>query len=148
MTPPKPWKQRKLATAFLRVPDRDWAAVKIGAKTEFRATGQGLTPGWNMTTPTPIVGYRLTRSQRHDSSLLVLEKTWREALAGITEESLEREGFPDVAHFRRYWMERTKRRFSPLEEVQVYRVRPFTPDDAEPLAGLMLEKLYGEHLPT
>lgn len=149
MTPPGPWRQRSLRTTFLRVPYQDWAAVKIGAKTEFRNSGQGVTQAWNVKTPAPVVGFRSERGGlQPDARLLVLEKTWREALAALTQESLEAEGFPSMAHFRRYWMQRTRRRFAPLEEVQVYRVRPFHPDDVEPLALAMLEKLYGEHLPT
>lgn len=143
---PKPWKQHHLRTIFLRVPAFDWAAVKIGAKTEFRAGGGHATQLWNVEAPTPVVGYRVTNDRDdHEGVLLVLEKTpWQEPLAAISEESLRREGYPDMAHFRRYWMERTGKRFRPLDKVMVYRVRPFRDDDVTPLGVRMLQHLYSE----
>jgi hypothetical protein len=86
---------------------------------------------------------------------MVLEKTWREPLGSLSEESLTREGFNveelgrerAYQEFRRYMRNRERRPFRPLQEVQVYRVRPWTPDDAEPMAQALLERLYGEFLP-
>lgn len=144
---PKPWRQFEARTTFLRVPSIDWPAVKLGAKTEFRATGRAATQVWNVQCPTPVVGYRVVNGQ-HDSIPLVLEATWREPLAGISAESLEREGFESMAHFRRYWMQRTHRRFTPLTQCHVYRVRPLRAEDIAPLGVLLVHKLYGEHLPT
>lgn len=144
---PKPWRQHHLRTIFLRVPSEDWAAVKIGAKTEFRAAGGHATQLWQVKPPTPVVGYRVTNGRTdHESCMLVLEATWQEPLAAISEESLRREGFPDMAHFRRYWMGRTKKRFRPLAKVMVYRVRPFRYEDVTDLGGLLLRHLYEEHL--
>lgn len=149
---PKPWKQREARTIFVRVPAVDWAAVKLGHKLEFRSKGREQTPVWRVETPTPVVGYRLSNVRTdHDSKLLVLEATWREPLGAISEESLAREGFTGpqaMAHFRRYWMARWKRRFTPMMEVQVYRVRPFTSADVQPLGVKLLGKLYGEFLPS
>lgn len=143
---PKPWSQFEARTTFLRVPADDWAAVKIGTKTEFRAAGHAVTQLWNVTCPTPVVGWTARRVGTYDSALFVLEATWQEMVGAITEESLAREGFPSMAHFRRYWMARSKRRFRPLQKVQVYRLRPMTPDD-EAMMGLQLfRKLYAEHL--
>lgn len=145
---PQPWRQFELRTTFLRVPDVDWADVRRGLKTEFRLSGRAITQLWNVQCPTPVVAYRLTnRRNDHQSALMVLEATWREPLGAISEESLAREGFESMAHFRRYWMQRTKRRFPPMLEVQVYHVRPFTERDRVPLALAMLDKLYQEHLP-
>jgi hypothetical protein len=143
---PTPWPQRESRTTFLRVPSRDWTAVKTGVKTEFRATGRAVTQLWNVQTPMPVVGYRDMRVG-NDSRLLVLVDTWREPLGAISNESLEREGFDSLAHFRSYWVERTKRRFAPLERVQVYRVRPCLKEDLPDLAQSLLVKLYGPHLP-
>jgi hypothetical protein len=142
---PKPWRQFEARTTFLRVPSADWPKVKQGAKTEFRATGRGVTQLWNVKTPTPVVGYA-HYAQRWDSRLLVLEATWQETLGAITPESLEREGFETLAHFRRYWMERTHRRFPPMAKVQCYRVRPMVDDDLASLGQAMLQRLYGEHI--
>lgn len=91
--------------------------------------------------------YHVPRIREPESKLMVLERTWREPLGAISSESLEREGFESIAHFRRYWMGRQKQRFRPLLEVQVYRVRPFTETDREALGLALLDKLYGEHMP-
>lgn len=142
---PKPWSQYEARTTFLRVPAADWPKVKQGIKTEFRATGRGITQLWNVKTPTPVVGYA-HYAGRWDSRLLVLEDTRQETLGAISPESLEREGFESMAHFRRYWMGRTHRRFPPMARVQVYQVRVFTADDTVVLGSAMLQRLYGEHL--
>lgn len=145
---PKPWPQYEARTTFLRVPATDWLAVKIGAKTEFRQPSGNITQLWNVKPPTPVVGWSMSGERKnHDAILLVLEETWREPLGAISAESLAREGHPTVAHFRRYWMARTKRRFSPLSEVHVYRVKLFTPDDAPAMGVRLLERLYGLHFP-
>lgn len=77
---------------------------------------------------------------------MVLEETWREPLGAITAESLEREGFPDMAHFRRYWMQREKRRFALTRMVQVFRVRPVRAGDEEAMGLALIERLYGDWL--
>lgn len=144
---PKPWRQFEARTTFLRVPSGDWASVRIGAKTEFRATGRAATQVWNISCPALVVAYAVTNARDdHDSKLMVLEETWKEPLGAISEESLRREGFPTMGHFRRYWMGRTKRRFRPLTEVHVYRVRPFEEADLATLGRALLVKLYQEHL--
>lgn len=144
---PKPWTQRKATTVFLRVPREDWSAVKIGSKTEFRMVGgRGMSQLWSVKPPTPVVAYAIFDNGRYERALMILEEHWREPVAGITQESLEREGFPDMAHFRRYWMRRTRRRFRPLQEVSVYRVRPFKGEDADVMGMRLFTRLYGEHL--
>lgn len=92
-----------------------------------------------------VVGYAVSVGN-HDSRLFVLEDTWQEMLGAISEESLANEGFPDMAHFRRYWMRRSKRRFRPLDKVQVYRVRPMMKGDLDALGSALIYRLYQEHL--
>lgn len=142
---PKPWRQFEARTTFLRIPTGDWPGVRIGAKTEFRAVGRGVTQLWNVTCPMLVVGYTV-RAGAHHSRLLVLEATWREPLGAISEESLAREGFATMKEFRAYWIARTKRRFTPMAQVHVYRVRPATDDDRPTLGLQLLERLYREHL--
>lgn len=74
---------------------------------------------------------------------MLMTETWQEPLGAISEESLEREGFPDVAHFRRYWMQRTRRRFRPLQMVRVFRVRRLEQADWMEQAERVMERLYG-----
>lgn len=143
---PKPWPQYEIRTTFLRVPWEDWAKVKLGVKTEFRMAGRHITQLWNVRCPTPVVGWAKSPTRDHDSRLLVLEATWSEPLGALSEESLAREGFETFGHFRRYWMERTKRRFPPLMKVQVYRVRPFAANDSLEMGHTLLHRLYGQHL--
>lgn len=79
---------------------------------------------------------------------MVMEETWKEPLGAISAESLEREGHADLAHFRRYWMQRTRRRFRPNAIVTAYRVRAFTPEDTRRFADALIERLYGAWLPA
>jgi hypothetical protein len=144
---PEPWAQYEARTTFLRVPVDDWPAVKHGSKTEFRATGRAITQLWNVSCPVVVVAYSVRGSGTHDSRLMVLEASWKEPLGAISAESLEREGFPSLAHFRRYWMARTRAPFKPLSYVQVYQVRAFMPGDDVIFGLKLLRKLYGEHLP-
>lgn len=92
-----------------------------------------------------VVGYTV-RGGNHESGLFILEETWSEMLAGISPESLAREGYPDMAHFRRYWMRRTQRRFRPLDRVQVYRVHRASPEEVTEMGQRMIERLYQEHI--
>lgn len=145
---PKPWSSYSARTVFLRVPTVDWAAVKVGSKTEFRAAGgKEITQLWNIKVPTPVVAYTVRSGGVYDKALMVLEATWREPLGAISPESIQREGYPDMAHFRRYWMSRTHRRFTPLTSVQVYRVRAWQNGDLTALGEALLQRLYQEHLP-
>jgi hypothetical protein len=130
----------------VRVAGDDWAKVKMGEKTEFRASPHYVSQVWNVVCPTPVVGYTQKRVGGYDSTLLVLEATWQEPVGAISEESLAREGFPDMAHFRRYWMSRTKKRFAPLQMVHVFQVRPMREEDHVTMGLQLLHKLYREHL--
>ena len=141
---PKPFKQAQLRTTFLRVPAIDWSAVKLGTKTEFRAAGGAMTAMWRVECPAPVVIWRKT-AVGYDSALMVLEATWRERLIDISEESLRREGLSSVDEFRRYWVRRERRRFMPMNEVSVYRLRPWCDDDLE-IGQRLLERLYGEFM--
>lgn len=143
---PKPYAKHQATTTFIRVPSPDWLLVKHGRKTEFRTAdtrhrvdyAQGLCP-------TPVVAYAVVRDG-HDAQLMVLEACWREPVGSISEESLLREGYATFADFRRYFKLRTHRPFRPLQEVWCYRVRPWTPADAEEHGQRLLTRLYGEFL--
>lgn len=144
---PRPYTQRRISTVFLRVPVRDWPAVKRGIKTEFRAgAGKNAIPQlWGIPTPVPVVAYAI-RQGRHDAKLMVLEEMWQEPLGAISPESLEREGFKTLAEFRAYWIERERKRFTPTRHVFAYRVRPFGLVDAEEFGARLFDHLYGEFL--
>lgn len=77
---------------------------------------------------------------------MVLEEKWLEPLGAISPASLKAEGFESIGEFRRYWMNREKRRFMPTRMVTVYRVRPWQDGDHDRFAALLLDRLYGEHL--
>lgn len=144
---PRPFTQRQASTVFLRVPVGDWVPVTRGAKTEFRGTSHAVTQALHLQPPTPVVAYRVRRStapdQTHDTKLMVLTDTWQEPIGSISPESLAREGFPDFAHFRRYWMSRTRKKFRPMTMVRVFVVRPFEDDDWMKFAESLMERLYG-----
>lgn len=142
---PKPFKQVQLRTVFLRVPSVDWAAVKRGAKTEFRSIGGNTTQLWNTRTPTPVVIYRKSGAG-YDSHLMVLEDVRREKLIEMSPQSLEAEGFRTFEEFRQYWMRRERRKFMPMAEVFVYRLREWMEDDFAVMGEALLERLYGEFL--
>jgi hypothetical protein len=141
---PRGLKKHNESTVFLRVPLVDWPKVAGGFKTEFRVPGHNVRMS-QLEAPTPVVAYAHGQAaKRHQ--LMVLEATWTMPLGMISDESLEREGFPDLAHFRRYWMDRTKKRFSLLDTVQVFQVRPVGRDEHEALGRMLLRRLYGEYL--
>lgn len=145
---PQPYTQRQASTIFLRVPAGDWVPITRGIKTEFRASPHAVTQVLKIEPPTPVVAYRVVAGRgadsSHDSKLMMLEETWQEPLAAISEESLRREGHPDIAHFRRYWMGRTRRRFAPTRMVRVFRVRPWAEGDWSESAEKLMARLYGE----
>jgi len=145
---PRPFQQRRASTTFLRVPADEWVTVTRGFKTEFRATPSAVSKLWSVKVPTPVVAYRhRTSSDKYDSCLMVLTAKWLEPLGAISAESLCNEGFDTMAEFRRYWMQRTKRRFTPTRMVTVYRVRPWEQEDAEVFSRRILGLLYGEFMP-
>lgn len=142
---PRPYTQRRVSTIFLRVPVRDWPAVKRGYKTEFRAgTGRNSVPQlWGIQTPMPVVAYAV-RNGRHEHEMLTLEELWQEPLGAISDESLRREGFRNLAEFRTYWIARERKRFTPTRNVFCYRVRPYDPLDGAEAAGRIFQHLYGD----
>lgn len=143
-TSPGTWSKRTATTNFLRVPSVDWAAVSTGYKTEFRMLGQ-FPWAASIKTPTPVVAY--TSSPGFAAAkLMVLEETFTMPLGMISDESLAREGFPDLSHFRRYWKRRTSKRFALMDTVQAFRVRLATADDYDAMGRMLLAHLYGEHL--
>ena len=144
---PRPYRQRSLQTVFVRVPAMDWPAVKRGIKTEFRAGGgRGATSQtWKVPTPVPVVAYTIRRGQ-YDARLMILERCWQEPLGAISPESLRREGFANLAEFRTYWLRREHHRFRATRKMFVYRLRPWTPEDASASADRLLRHLYGDFL--
>lgn len=141
---PRPYTQRQARTIFLRVPHAEFSRVVAGTKTEFRASPRACTQLWSVEPPTPVVAYAIFPGTRYERRLMVLEEMWREPLGSAARpESLEREGQPTFAHFRRYWMKREKTAFRPTREVSVYRVRPLEPGDDAELAAALFERLYG-----
>lgn len=140
---PRPYTQRQLSTLFLRIPSGEFRRVISGRKTEFRASPGKASQLQLAETPTPVVGYTVHRTRGHDARLLVLERTWQEPLGAISAESLAAEGQPDLAHFRRYWMGRTHRAFTPTRKVVVYAIRPWINGDRETFEYELFERLYG-----
>jgi hypothetical protein len=136
---------KQASTLYLRVPADDWANVKQGYKTEFRMKPAKGIAFLRVLLPTPVVAYMTTRGGRHEKAMMVVTDSWVEPLGAITADSLEREGYPDMAHFRRYWTARTNQRFMPLMNVQVFRVRRFETEDREALGAILLDRLYGEY---
>lgn len=143
---PKPYTKRQASTIFLRVPHADFGLVRAGKKTEFRVGGGGSRSPqlWGVEFPTPAVAYTIRRSGEYKHALVVVEEFWREPLGAISPKSLECEGQPDIAHFRRYWMTRNHTDFKPTREVSVFRVRPWTGDDRAYMARLLFHRLYGD----
>lgn len=142
-TGPQGRERKRVETTYLRVPFLDWPAVKHGYKTEFRMLNSNRFVRFRkLILPTPVVGYK--SETVYEETMLVLHESWIEPLGAISEESLEHEGFESMAHFRRYWTDRTKTRFRPLDRVQVFRVALYTPDQREMLGGLIFDRLYGE----
>jgi len=142
---PKPYRQTRASTLFLRVPVGEWAAVKRGAKREFRSPSGPLSQLHAVKAPMPVVAYSVNKAGKHDARLMVLEKHWREPLGAISAESLAAEGCANLAQFRRQWMLRERKRFTPTRIVTVYQVRPWRPGhDEEQMAARLLEHLYGE----
>ena len=143
---PRPFPQRQARTVFLRVPYQEWTLVKSGRKQEFRASPRACSQLWDVEPPTAVVAYAIFPAQGYKRQLMVLDELWREPLGAISEESLAREGQPDIAHFRRYWMKREKTKFKPTRMVTVYRVRPFGEGDVAHMADRLFQRLYGGFL--
>lgn len=147
---PGPFEQRFARTIYLRVPAQDWIAVTRGRKTEFRvwvgggANNRGLSALWSMKPPIPVVGWRHHHSYGYDGALLILDSCWEEPLGAISAESLQREDCEDLGAFRRYWRQTRNLRYRPLDMVDVFRVRPFRPEDREPHSERLFDLLYGD----
>lgn len=143
---PRPYRQTRTSTLFLRVPVAEWGLVKRGAKREFRAAPGSQSQGFDaVNPPMPVVAYSVDRQGRHDAKLMVLERTWKEPLGAITPQSLAAEGCRDLAAFRRRWMLANRKRFTPTRLVAVYVVRPWRDElDMREMADRLLEHLYGE----
>lgn len=148
---PNPYTQRHASTLFLRVPNGDWARVKIGEKTEFRTMPKESSRLLRCKTPTPVVAYTVRRAlNQYDAALMVLQERRHEPLFAISEnpEAITREGFASYDEFRRYWRARMKGVYRPMQMVRVWRVRPWDREAGDALLfGLeLLEHLYGDFL--
>lgn len=142
---PKPYRQTRTSTLFLRVPVAEWSLVKRGVKREFRSAPGAQSQLHAIQPPMPVVGYSVDRSGRHDARLMVLEQMWREPLGAISEESLAAEGCQSLAEFRRRWMLTHRKRFTPTRVVTVYVVRPWRDAlDERDMADRLLGHLYGD----
>lgn len=128
----------------------DWAAIRIGAKTEFRTRPREGSRIVSCNLPTPVVAYATSNSQRElAAKLMVLTERNYEPLFNIAEDeaALAREGFDSYDLFRRYWRKRNGGRYDPMQRVWVWRVRVFTFRDEVELGVALFQELYQEHLP-
>jgi hypothetical protein len=147
---PKPYRQRRTSTLFLRVPVAEWGPVKRGVKAEFRsapgAQSQWLGNG-APDPPMPVVAYSVDRQGRYDAQLMVLLRMWREPLGAISPDSLTAEGCRSLGEFRRRWMLTNRKRFTPTRIISVYVVRAWREGlDDRAMADRLLEHLYAEWL--
>lgn len=142
---PKPYRQTRATTLFLRVPVAEWQAVKRGVKREFRAAPGAQGQMLSAEPPVPVVAYSVDRQGHHDARLMVLDRMWREPLGAISPESLAAEGCAGLAEFRRRWMLTNRKRFTPTRIVSVFVVRPWREGlDERAMADRLLDHLYSE----
>lgn len=119
----------------------DWVDVISGGKTETRVYGHAE---YSYPLPRPAVAYSPRPNGDIDTGLLVLEDRWVEPLGAIGPESLEHEGFEDIADFRRYIIQRYPNGgYRPFAKVIVYRVRPMDEQDADFWRNEIWDRLYG-----
>lgn len=137
---------RSCTTVFLRVPALDWADVVAGAKTELRTQGRYALMAGRVQAPEVVVGYLVRRYDERREQLLIVEDAWQEPLGAISPESLAAEGYASVGEFRSYWRKRFPGGWKPLSQVQVCKLRPFTPEDREAMAERLLQRIYGRWL--
>lgn len=148
----RPFEQHRASTIFLRVPTEEWPHVASGRRREFRASSGNAPQLWNVVTPTFAVCYRKRKaSGDYDWQLMVLESVRQERLGSISDAGLVAAGYTGprdeaFARWRRDWMLREKKKFTPSRHVLVYGVRPIRPGDREALGQKLLEHLYGEFL--
>lgn len=146
---PRPLKQHKAKTVFLRVPSPVWAMVSTGRIREFRAASGNAPQLWNVPLPTLAVTYRRRRSTtEYDYRLMTLLNVRREALGTITDEGLAAAGYVGemaFARFRRDWVINEKKRFEPLRTVFVYTVRPVQAGDLDTAGQALIDHLYGDY---
>lgn len=93
-----------------------------------------------------MLAWSITHFGREDV-LMVIEAAWREPLGAISPESLRAEGHDSLRDFRLAWKRRAPTgRWNPLEEIIVYRVRPWQPGDEAWVGEKLLRELYLEPL--
>lgn len=133
----------RVETRFLRVPGSEWAEIAHGEKTEVRHhVGYAAWLVRDAVPPEPIIAYSVLHSGRREK-LMVLEQTWTEPLGSISPDSLRREGCENFADFRVAWKRRFNRgRWNPLNNVGVFRLRPWADEDAADFGERLLRRLY------
>lgn len=142
-------RQREAKTLFLRAPYTDWAALKLGYKTEFRSAPMGVIAS-SVQVPTPVVLYTVSPNMgKRAEALMILVEHHVERLMDIAEkpDSLRRESHPDYDSFRRYWRARTRRRYDALARVAVFQLAPWLPSERSKLGSLLIDRLYGDYYP-
>lgn len=139
---PRPYTQRELRTLFVRVAAADWSYVKRGYRDRFVAPMGQPSALFKTETPTPAVLYSVRRGT-YDARLMILTGVRQEILGAVNPVSL---GFDSMPEFRRYWMQRERRKFPPTRQVFVYTVRPWTADDYTDMGVHLIRRLYGEFM--
>lgn len=145
---PRPLKQHRIKTCFLRVPSPVWPLISTGQVSEFRAATGNAPQLWNVPLPTLAVTFRKRHSADYDYRVMTLLGVRREALGTISDVGLAAAGYEGedaFARFRRDWCIAEKKRFEPLRMVFVYTVRPVQPGDREAVGLALVEFLYGDH---
>lgn len=134
----------QIARRWLRVPVYEWPAIKYGQKREFRSTFRVLSLV-ACEKPTPVIGYR-SGGGDYDQRIMVLENSWSEPLGAISPESLAAEECDTLKEFKTRWAVNHTGRFSPLQTVYVYQVRPWGDSDQEHWEKHIFNKLYPEEV--
>jgi hypothetical protein len=125
-----------------------WNEVSTGQVAEFRASTGNAPQVWRTPLPTLAVIYRRRLSRlEYDYRVMMLQAIRREALGAITDEGLAAAGYTTedaFARFRRDWTLHEHRRFSPLQTVTVFTVRPVVAGDRELAGRSLVAALYEE----
>lgn len=131
--------RRTLNRRMIYVPQADWPSIRRGAKEEFRGSGAA----WGLDDlPFPVALYSTVRNGGYEVRMAVLTACWKEPLGAISAESLEAEGHESLADFRQWWVNNRRPNFNVLQNVTVFRVRPWQDQDSDEMAHVLLDRLY------